>query len=288
MTARGVSIGMPVFNGAGFIAEAIESLLAQSFEDFELIISDNASTDETEDICKRYAAADSRVRYVRQTSNLGAAANHNFVVHESKAPLFRWAAHDDLARPSLLERCVETLEENPRAVLAYPKSTVLTDSGEEPYDDGLDMAMSDPAERLFELVSKIVLCNPVYGVIRTDILRRTRLIGPFPSSDEVLLAELALMGPFVEVPEYLFVRRLHDGRSTAAHRSPEALSTWFDPARKPQPLHRTRVFGEEMRAVICSTLPVWDRARCAAGLARGYLPRWWRVMAREVQHWVLP
>lgn len=283
MTAPRISVGMPVYNGADFVGEAIESLLAQTLDDFELIISDNASIDATEDICRSYAAKDARIRYFRQSRNLGAAANHNVLVHRARAPLFRWAAHDDLVRPTMLERCVDALDATPGAVLAYPRTHVLTESGVEPYEDGLRMSQTDPAHRLLELVSKMVLCNPIYGVMRADALRRTRLIGPFPSSDEVLLAELALAGPFVEVPEYLFVRRLHGGRSTVAHAKPEDLSAWFDPAQQPQRLHRTRVLAEELRSLFTSPLSGLDRARCAIALVRGYLPRWWRVMVREIQ-----
>ena len=90
-----VSIGMPVYNGEKFIREALDSLLAQTFTDFELIISDNASTDGTEAICREYAARDSRIRCVRQSENRGACANFQFVLDEAKGEYFMWAAADD-------------------------------------------------------------------------------------------------------------------------------------------------------------------------------------------------
>jgi glycosyltransferase involved in cell wall biosynthesis len=90
-----VSIGMPVYNGEKYIREALDSLLAQTFGDFELIISDNHSTDDTRNICKEYAAKDSRIKYVRQDENIGALANFKFVLNNSSAKYFMWAAFDD-------------------------------------------------------------------------------------------------------------------------------------------------------------------------------------------------
>ena len=114
-----LSIGLPVYNGENFLAESLEALLGQSFEDFELIISDNASTDETAAICRRYGQQDSRIRYVRQPRNVGCASNHNFLVGQARGELFKWASHDDLYARDLLERCVDALDEYPYVVLAH-------------------------------------------------------------------------------------------------------------------------------------------------------------------------
>src|SRR5207244_10480282 len=105
-----VSIGVPVYNGERYIAETLDSLLAQTFEDFELIISDNASHDRTEGICRAYAAKDSRIRYVRNSTNLGAARNYRLAVELSSGEYFRWANCDDLFAPTSLSRCVEVLD----------------------------------------------------------------------------------------------------------------------------------------------------------------------------------
>ncbi len=91
-----VSIGMPVYNGAAYICKALDSLLAQSFDDFDLIISDNASTDETQAICQAYAKKDARIRYVRQEKNMGPIGNFDFVLNQSQGEYFMWAAHDDV------------------------------------------------------------------------------------------------------------------------------------------------------------------------------------------------
>ena len=106
-----VSIGMPVYNGAQYIREALDSLLGQTFTDFELIISDNASTDDTQAICEEYAARDNRITYSRQSANIGAAANFQFVLDKAKAEIFMWAAHDDLWAGDYLERAVPLLDD---------------------------------------------------------------------------------------------------------------------------------------------------------------------------------
>ncbi len=98
-----VSIGMPVYNGAGFIRDALDSLLAQTFTDFELIISDNASTDDTQAICAAYAARDPRIRYIRQPRNQGGVPNFLYVLQQARGDYFMWAAHDDIWAPDWLD-----------------------------------------------------------------------------------------------------------------------------------------------------------------------------------------
>ena len=112
-----LSIGLPVYNGEKYLAESLNALLGQSYEDFELIISDNASTDSTADICRQYAKQDARIRYIRQGHNIGLAPNHNFVFRESRGALFKWAASDDLYGRDLMQRCVTALDEHPDVVL---------------------------------------------------------------------------------------------------------------------------------------------------------------------------
>jgi glycosyltransferase involved in cell wall biosynthesis len=124
-----LSIGLPVYNGEKFLAESIESLLGQTYEDFELIISDNASTDCTADVCRRYARQDPRIRYIRQRQNIGSAPNHNFVIEQARGELFKHASHDDLYARNLVELCVSALDEYPQVVLAHSWSAVIDSSG---------------------------------------------------------------------------------------------------------------------------------------------------------------
>src|ERR1043165_9639676 len=120
-----VSIGLPVYNGANYLAESIDSILQQTYSDFELIISDNASTDATEELCRSYAARDGRVRYFRQKQNLGCALNSNFVFRQSTGEYFKWISHDDLHAPRFVERCVEVPDRDPSVSICCPKGVLI-------------------------------------------------------------------------------------------------------------------------------------------------------------------
>ena len=124
-----LTIGLPVYNGERYLAESIEALLGQSYTDFELIISDNASTDDTSLICGRYAKQDSRIRYYRQPRNVGLAPNHNFCARQARGELFKWAAADDLYHRDLLLRCVEVLDERPEVVLVHSYTAMIDEDG---------------------------------------------------------------------------------------------------------------------------------------------------------------
>ena len=125
-----LSIGMPVYNGERYLAEAFDCFLAQTFQDFEIVVCDNASTDHTAEICRSYAERDPRIRYYRNEKNLGAIPNFNRVFELSQSPLFKWAAHDDLYHPRYLETCIRILDENPDVILAHSKTAFVDDRGE--------------------------------------------------------------------------------------------------------------------------------------------------------------
>ena len=149
-----LSIGLPVYNGEEYLAESLDALLGQTYEDFELVISDNASTDATEDICRRYAALDPRIRYLRLPRNIGATPNHNRVFAESRGELFKWASHDDLYGRDLLRRCVEALDERPDVILAHAGQAVIDGDGrlKVPYEYGLATDSPCPPERFRSLL----------------------------------------------------------------------------------------------------------------------------------------
>jgi glycosyltransferase involved in cell wall biosynthesis len=208
-----LSIGMPVYNGAKWIQEAIEYLLNQSFTDFELIISDNASTDETADICRSFAERDSRVRYYRHNSNIGVSRNYDYVFQLSTTPYFKWASCNDICLDGFLEKCLAVLRDRPDVVLAYPKAILIfAPSGEEPhgeeYDDNLNLEQERPSDRFREYLNREKINNVMNGVIRASALRQTALNRLLPGSDISMIAELALRGKFVEIPDRLLVRRL--------------------------------------------------------------------------------
>ena len=281
-----VSIGLPVFNGDKYLEEALDSILSQTYPDFELIISDNASTDRTQEICRAYAMKDQRIRYYRNASNLGAAQNFNRVFELSSGEYFKWASHDDLCASEYLERCAGILDRRSDVVLCYPKTTIIDRDGEfvEEYFDGFHLDSPKPHVRFRNLFRAPGLCNPVFGLIRASALRRTRLVGSYASSDRVLLGELALSGQFYEVPEFLFLRRGHPQRSLAANVTDSDIAAWFDPSTRGQILlPRWRRLLEYLRAVRRAPLSWSERMRCYAQIGRlALLPAKWRNMGREL------
>jgi glycosyltransferase involved in cell wall biosynthesis len=230
MTSKIICIGLPVYNGQNFIAEAIDSILHQTFTDFSLLISDNASTDQTETICRSYAAVDSRISYIRNPKNIGASDNFNQTFLQSRSKYFKWAAHDDFLDPRYLEKCIQFMEENPHFVLCYSKTKRVNALGVVDGNYDYDMRVSHPdlRVRFADLILINHFCISTFGVFRRDVLRKTNLIGKYVGSDRTLLAETALYGPQYEIPEYLFYRRHHPNASTAKYAQHERLA-WFDP-----------------------------------------------------------
>lgn len=260
-----LSIGLPVFNGENYLAEALDSLLTQTFTDFEIIVSDNNSTDRTEEICLTYAAQDPRIRYYPNEENRGAAWNYNRVFDLAQAEYFKWAAHDDLCAPDLFLRCIEILDNDPSVVLAYSKTRIINERGEtvRKPEYRLNTNSSNVRDRFRDLICIPHECFPVFGVIRSEVLRQTPRIGSYTSSDRPLLAELALYGRFYEIPEYLFVRRVHPKSSDIAYRDRHDRTTWFDPAKKGRIVFpRWRVWFEYFRALQRVSLGGFERAAC--------------------------
>ena len=105
-----VSIGMPTWNRAHCIRESLDSLLGQTYQNIELIISDNASPDGTEEICRQYAKEDERVRYIRQKENIGVINNYNYVLRESRGDYFMWACDDDLWEKEFIRKLLQGFE----------------------------------------------------------------------------------------------------------------------------------------------------------------------------------
>jgi glycosyltransferase involved in cell wall biosynthesis len=258
-----LTIGMPVYNGERFLREAIDSILAQTFEDFVLVVSDNASTDRTLEIVKEYAVADPRVVLLREETNQGAAWNFNRVFAECRTPFFKWASSDDVLAPTCVERCLAALADAPSVVLSFPRTAWIDDEGKHHgvTVDAITTPEDAPAyKRLSRVVGNIVYGNVPYAVIRSDAMRRTRLHGNYPSADIVLIGELALVGAFREVPEVLFYRRDHEGMSWRSNPSPEAISHWYDPSSKPVSNESMQVFRGYLAGIRHARLSPVDRA----------------------------
>jgi len=228
-----VSIGLPVYNGDNYIREAIDSVLAQTFTNWELVVCDNCSNDSTEAIMRSYVAQDPRIRYIRNETNLGAAPNHNLTMTLSRGEYFKLYAHDDKLEPTFLARCVEVLDRDPGVVNCHTKTMIIDSAGKvvKPNPWHLRTDSPNPRTRFHDTVWVHHHCFQIYGVIRREALMKTPLLGTYMSSDQVLLAELSLHGRFHEVPEFLFLSRRHQRQSV--NLLPEHLkgrkvrSKWF-------------------------------------------------------------
>lgn len=264
-----VSLGLPVYNGANFLREALESILAQTYPRWELILSDNGSTDGTPAICSEFAARDGRIRYYKHPVNMGATRNFNFTVALAKGSLFRWTAHDDVCEPELLERCVAGLLAHPQAVLCHPRTRVIGPAGEPLYDYTVRLRTDSPRveERYGDLISVDHACFAIFGLMRTDLLRRTPLLGAFVGSDRNLLAELALHGPFHEIPEYLFRRRDHPQTSTRQFPDAAARLAWFT-GGKTTGFPTVRRAGGYLSSLFRAPLGPGERLACLWALSR--------------------
>ncbi|NNG16471.1 MAG: glycosyltransferase family 2 protein [Gemmatimonadales bacterium] len=219
-----VSIGMPLYNAERYLRETLNAILGQTFSDFELIISDNASTDATAAICQEYTAGDGRIRYVQNHRNLGAARNFNRVFELSTGKYFKWAAADDVCLPAFLERCVRVLESDADVVIAYPRTQVIDEDGTAVTmaRDELRLDSTDVRARFADLLSPMRYTNyPFYGVMVRSALQRTRLMIPYRAADRCLLAELGLHGRFREIDEVLFYRRKARGSARGLEREVE-------------------------------------------------------------------
>ena len=281
-TSPKVSIGLPVYNGEDYLKEAIDSILAQTYIDFELIITDNASTDRTAEICQAYAAQDKRIHYHRNPTNIGGANNHNLTVELSRGQYFRWAADDDLFAPTLLEKCVAALDANPNIVLCYTKIVQIDEYGNRVKLLDRTFSSSDrPHERFWELSKLDHLCETIYGVIRTEVLRRTGLMRNYTDQDRTLLCHLSLLGKFHMIPEPLFYKRIHPGMSTNEFLGWRERMVWFDDANKDritfphwlQFFHYLEVIGDV-------AMPRSERLRCYLLMGRWlkYGKRWRKMM----------
>lgn len=223
-----MSVGLPVYNGERFLARAIDSYLAQDYGDFELVISDNASTDATEEICRGYARRDPRVRYHRNPANLGARANFDRVFRLSSGEYFKWAAHDDWCAPEFLGRCVAVLDEEPETVLCFTAQAVTDGDGTvlEVTREDLDRAASpDLRERFHTVMWSLSDCTaPIFGLMRSTALARVGALPNVPEPDRVVIIQLALLGRIRQLAEPLF---FHYG--PPGHPSRDQW-TWLDPA----------------------------------------------------------
>ncbi len=256
-----LSIGIPVYNGEKHLATALDSLLAQTFNDFEVVISDNDSKDRTLEICQDYAAQDKRIKILCNETNLGAAPNFNTTFRHSRGLFFKWMAHDDIIAPSYLERCMGAFDSSPpTTVLVFPRRRYISHDGTpidgEPYLVGRSGSGKFNGISFERLLATCGSRYPifVFGVMRSESVRRTRLIGSYPSADLVFVAELRLLGEFLEITEPLYFQRLHDDSpEVRARMTKRGDAIWFDSKNQGRRVYpECRLLVEQIRAILDS------------------------------------
>ena len=281
-----LTLGLPVYNGERFLAASIDALLAQTFTDFDLIISDNGSTDRTGEIARRYESIDPRVHYVHHVRNRGSSFNHNFVIGQARGEFFKWVSDDDLYAPDLLQRCIDALDSRPETVLAHAWTAFIDERGgiTDKIDYPLTTDVPDAVER-FRSVLYTQGGDDIYGVIRMSVLRQVAPFGSYHWSDRTFVAELALHGPFHNVSDFLYFRRDHPMRAPMVTQGIRRRCTHLDPRRANRWRHpAVRLIGEYLLAYITAIwrapLSPTDRWRCWQEFvvwAARHAPRWRRA-----------
>lgn len=210
MAAAGVSVGMPVFNLERTVARAIESVLAQTYGNFELLVSDNASTDGTEAICRRYAARDARIRYTRHPVAITGFENFRFVLDTARAPYFMWLAADDYALSCLLEQATAALDGHPEVVCATPRVEFLEADGSRRLARGSFALLGSVRENLCRFLRDPMDNSRFYGLYRRDAVRRVLPDSAYYGFDWIVAAGTLLYGKHVQLADVLLVRESSD------------------------------------------------------------------------------
>lgn len=266
-------IGLPVFNGEKYLEKALNSLINQTYTDFNLIISDNASKDKTREICEAYVSKDARVRYYRNSVNIGATQNWYRVFELSSGEYFASVAHDDVYDPEYMRKCISVLDQDSTVVVCHSKTSVIdaNDNHIGNFEVEVDTISDKPHVRLFNIITTDYLCIQLYGVMRSKTLRATKVFTGYYGCDRNTLIELCLMGKIQEVPEHLFFHRLYEDALGVAMNSGKSLNdlVLLDPGMDWQNRNYARIiysnyFASVSRIVQSPT----ERIKCYGQLSR--------------------
>ncbi|KAI95219.1 glycosyl transferase [Rhodomicrobium udaipurense JA643] len=278
-----ISIGVPVYNGLPYVGELMDSLLSQTFGDFDIVISDNASNDGTEELLRAYATADARVKYFRNETNIGLIPNYNRVFELATAPYFKWSAADDLYEPEYLAACFPAIRDDASVAVSHSETALVDRDGLAlPYDSNLhacvdaqngrtwlldrdDCACSGSRTRRFRAVlAKQIMCAPIYGLMRRETLLKTVLHQSFFGSDKLLLAELALHGRYSIAPGKLFKKRMHAEMTSVMGKT--SVQSRIDPSIRFKSAQLVKL-GHYIAMLRKTDLSAAEKSRCFAYLA---------------------
>ena len=266
-----VTVGIPAYNSEKYLAQSIESLLAQTYRDFVMVICDNASTDGTAELCQRYVQQDSRVRYFRNPVNIGMTGNFNRVFELTDTKYIKWSTADDFWAPDMLADAVAVMEADASIAVCYPKVTIVDGEGREQdrFEDKLHLMQDDPAERFLGVVKNLKLVNHHLGLLRTDVIRRTQLFGKHVAADVGFVAELSLYGKFYQVDKYQFSRRFHTDSSSWKRDDQDQQARRFHAANvRKIPFNTWRYHWVLVKAVLRAPLGIASKARLLRQLSK--------------------
>jgi glycosyltransferase involved in cell wall biosynthesis len=273
-----VSIGLPVYNGENYLEEAIHSVLEQTYTDFELVISDNASTDRTAEICRDYASTDQRIRYLCNEHNLGAAPNYNLAWNQCSGKYFKWLAHDDRLLPEYVAATVTALEKNPNAVLCNTTVEYIGSKGEHlgNYQSVMEHAGSDnPAARLSAMILRSHTCIDFFGMIQREAMKNSLLHQAFSGADKAFLAQMALRGRLLQLNEPLVQMREHPDRYTRQTKSAQMKLAWHDTSlTKKRDIPVLNLYRTYRNLVETESLSEAERRACFRVLRRFWFSGW--------------
>lgn len=285
MSGRMITIGLPVYNGQKFLQAAIDSHLSQSYGDFDLVISDNGSTDATEEICRRYAAQDDRISYLRSPVNRGILWNHRRVLEGlgEATPYFRWAGADDVLEPGLLAAMVDVLRSRPEVEAVMPATKNIDEAGAiiRSMERTLNLESAVPYERARQILLANYQHVIAYGLLRAPSLRRMRTGPDYIGWDPVFIWELALRGRIFQLEQLALLRRFHPG-SISRVKTAREMRKWVEPdARAGMNFPHWTWAYERARALLATSLPSREKLRISLLLLRA--TSWQRKdLARDV------
>jgi glycosyltransferase involved in cell wall biosynthesis len=220
----------------------LDAILNQTFENFELVIADNQSTDDTAEICREYARRDKRIALHVNDANIGAALNFNKAFELSSAAYFKWASSNDIIAPDYLARCVEILDSKADVVIAASKTQIINENDEviEQCHEDMHLYDDDPFVRFTTFLDRVRLNNLEQALMRSDVLRKTTLQAVYPSSDTLLVAEMVARGKVHQLPDFLLSRRIARS-STTNLMTEEEIANFYLPNATHIPYLRLRI-----------------------------------------------
>jgi len=281
-----VSFGLPVRNGQQTVRRCLESILAQDFQDFEVVVSDNASTDETRAILEEYAARDPRVRLFENPENIGQIANVNRVFELSEGEYFRWIGSDDWLEPQYARRCVETLDNDRSAIAVTTYFRTHDDEGGSFYEEyqGERLESERPEQRFARMLwffhGGDRKYDPLYSMMRREVLGRTALIRMMACADWMLAAELSLLGRFLHVPECLSHRRKPYETLSNRARHPTLMRRYHPTRYAELPSSPGRLLGVLLSVIQSAELTIAQRLICLRAAVRFFLIELYRRSCR--------